>query len=88
MPNYLEIVRLHELAMSQRSISQMLGTSRNTVSKVIKIITVNQLSYYELAKWGPQKVDALFKQPKSTKQRQPYFTLPNYEQLTKELAKK
>lgn len=87
MPNYLEIVRLHELSLSQRSISQMLSTSRNTVSKVIKTVTAHQLSYHELSQWDYQKVEELFKQPKTTNQRQTHFIMPDYEQLAKELAK-
>lgn len=87
MPNYLEIVRLHELSVSQRSISQTLATSRNTVSKVIKTVSVQQLSYHELKQWDYQKVEELFTQPKEKEQRQTHFTMPDYEQLAKELAK-
>ena len=58
MPNYPEIVRLHESSASQRSISQMLGTNRNIVSKVIKLVTAHQSSYQELAKWETQKMEA------------------------------
>ncbi|OTO77374.1 MULTISPECIES: hypothetical protein [unclassified Enterococcus] len=87
MPNYLEIVRLHESSISQRSISQMLGTSRNTVSKVIKLVTAHQLSYQELVNWEPQKVEALFKSSKPANHRQEYFTMPDNERLAKELAK-
>lgn len=87
MPNYLEIVRLYELSMSQRSISQTLSTSRNTVSKVIKTVTTQQLSYHDLKQWEYQKVEELFKQSNGRKQRQTHFTMPDYEQLAKELSK-
>ncbi|MDT2429279.1 IS21 family transposase [Enterococcus avium] len=87
MPNYLEVVRLHELALSQRAISQTLSISRNTVSKILKVVSTHHLSYQELAQWEIQEIEALFKQPKTTTQRQPYFTMPDYQELAKELAK-
>lgn len=87
MPNYLEVVRLHELALSQRAISQTLSISRNTVSKIIKTVTTHHLSYQELVHWEIQEIETLFKQPKTATQRQPYFTMPDYKKLAKELAK-
>lgn len=87
MPNYLEIVRLHELSMSQRRISQQVGASRNTVSKVIKLVHKHQLSYHELAKRDKQQLEELFKPQSPKKPRHQHFTLPDYESLAKELAK-
>lgn len=45
MPNYIEIIRLHELSFSLRQISEMVGSSRNTVARVVKIAQAKQVPY-------------------------------------------
>ncbi|GEN92365.1 integrase [Tetragenococcus koreensis] len=88
MPNYLEILRLHELSVSMRQINQSVGSGRNTVSKVLRMAREKQLTYHELSQWEEQRVEEFFRS-KATKssQRQSHFVLPDYEQLAKELAK-
>lgn len=88
MPNYLEIIRLHELSFSMRKISQTVGSSRNTVSAVLKIAQEENLHYSELSQWDQGKIEDIFQTSKANEnRRQTHFTLPNYEQLSKELAK-
>lgn len=45
MPNYLEIIRLHELSFSQRKICETVGSGRTLVKRTIDTAKQNQLSY-------------------------------------------
>lgn len=88
MPKYVEILRLHELSISQRQISQMVKSSRNTVRKVLQIAKENQLSYTDCSHWERERLDEVFSGKKQkAKRRQNHFVLPDYESLSKELAK-
>lgn len=61
MPNHLEILRLHELSVSMRQISQSVGSGRNTVSKVLQMAREKQLTYHELSQWEEQRVEEFFR---------------------------
>lgn len=88
MPNYIEIIRLHELSFSLRQISEMVGSSRNTVARVVKIAQAKQVSYQELSTWEGKAMTALFSpKAESHNTRDVNYALPDYGQLAKELAR-
>ncbi|UUX35236.1 hypothetical protein [Fundicoccus culcitae] len=88
MPNYLEIIRLHELSFSQRNISKMCHSGRNTVARTVKIAKDKQLFYQELSTWENSQIDAVFS-PKKLKRKENSieYVLPDFEYLAKELVK-
>lgn len=87
MPNYLEIVRLNELAFSQRQISDMVGSGRPVIKRTIDTAKHHKLTYREVSGWDAGRMDAFFgpKQSKPT-QRDMHYTMPDYAALAKSLA--
>lgn len=86
MPNYLEIVRLHEAGFSLRQIAEIVASGRSTVTRTCKIVQEKGLLYEELAKWSLKELEELFK-PTQNKQLSSYYVMPDYELLAKELVK-
>ena len=88
MPNYVEMLRLHEAGFSLRQIAKLVSSGRNTVTRTIKIAKEKELSYEEVAQWPVEELEKMFK-PEKDKKDQPvsYYVMPDYKQLSKELAK-
>ena len=74
--NYLEIVRLNELAFSQRQISDMVGSGRPVIKRTIDTAKHHKLTYREVSGWDAGRMDAFFgpKQSKPT-QRDMHYRL-------------
>lgn len=87
MPNYIEIIRLYECSMSQRKISQAVGSSRNTVSRTIKIAKEKQLTYEMVRQWDSTQLQSLFSNAKNSKKESTLYEMPDFEALSKELVK-
>lgn len=88
MPNYLEMIRLHEASFSLRQISNLVGSSRNTVTRAVKLAQSRKLTYQELSTWEAQDIDAFFEKKKEVgSKRHPEYAMPDYEHLAKELAR-
>lgn len=88
MPNYVEMLRLYEAGFSLRQIAKLVSSGRNTVTRTVKIAQEKELSYEEVAQWSSNELKTMFQLDKN-KQDQPvsYYTIPDYKQLSKELAK-
>lgn len=88
MPNYVEMLRLHEAGFSLRQIAKLVSSGRNTVTRTVKIAQEKEMTYEEVAQWSSEELEKLFK-PDKDKKDQPasYYVMPDYKQLSKELAK-
>ncbi|MGH2097429.1 hypothetical protein ACRCJR_06005 [Aerococcus urinaeequi] len=88
MPNYVEMLRLYEAGFSLRQIAKLVSSGRNTVTRTVKIVQEKELSYEEVAQWSSNELKTMFQLDKN-KQDQPvsYHIIPDYKQLSKELAK-
>ena len=88
MPNYVEMLRLHEAGFSLRQIAKLVSSGRNTVTRTVNIAQEKELSYEEIAQWSSEELENMFK-PDKDKKDQPvsYYVMPDYKQLAKELAK-
>ena len=88
MPNYIEMLRLYEAGFSLRQIAKLVSSGRNTVTRTIKIAQEKELSYDEVAQWSRHELETMFQLDRNKKD-QPvsYYTMPDYKQLAKELAK-
>lgn len=87
MPNYVEIVRLHELNINQRQISRTVGSGRDTVRRIIKIANDQDLHYDQLIELNQTELENVFGSHKNTKERNTNVVIPDYPALAKELAK-
>ncbi len=88
MPNYIEMIRLHESGFSIRKIAKLVGSGRNTVTSAIRTAAKQQLSYQDLQLLDDQQVTHLFQmKKKSNLLSDNHYVMPNYEQLAKELVK-
>ena len=84
MTKYREIIRLHSLMISERTIAESCGVSRNTVSKVLKKCKELEISW----PLGTEMTDArleelLFPKTKTTANKR----LPDYDYIRKELLR-
>ena len=84
MTKYREIIRLQSLMISERTIAESCGVSRNTVSKVLKKAKELKISW----PLGPEMTDArlgelLFPKTKTTANKR----LPDYDYIRKELLR-
>ena len=88
MPNYVEMLRLHEAGFSLRQIADLVSSGRNTVTRTIKIAKEKELSYDEVVSWSIGELENMFKSDNDKKD-QPvsYYVMPDYKQLSKELVK-
>lgn len=87
MPNYYrQIARLKQKEVSNRLIAEALSISRNTVNKVVKQMLSTSLSFIEVEKLNDFELDKLFNTTSKSKREEDYV-LPDYELLTKELAR-
>ena len=88
MPNYVEMIRLHEAGFSLRQIAKLVSSGRNTVTRTVKIAQEKELLYEEVVQWSSEELEEMFKPDKDNKD-QPisYYVMPDYKQLSKELAK-
>lgn len=88
MPNYVEMLRLHEAGFSLRQIAKLVSSGRNTVTRTIKIAKEKELTYDEVVKWSMEDLLLAFKPQKDKDEPQTsYYVMPDYKQLSKELAK-
>lgn len=88
MPNYIEMLRLHEAGFSLRQIAKLVSASRNTVSRVVRIAKEKELSYEEIVQWPSEELEDVFKPKRlQTSQSASYYVMPDYAQLAKELVK-
>lgn len=87
MPNYLEIIRLNELSLSQRKISTMVGSGRPVIKRTIDTAAQHKLTYKELSTWEAARINEFFG-PKSSNQNQrdAMYVMPDYSALSKSLA--
>lgn len=89
MPNYLEIIRLHELSFSQRKICETVGSGRTLVKRTIDTAKQNQLSYQTLRSWDADRISEVFDVRKNQSKkivRDEVFTMPDYKELSKSLS--
>ena len=86
MPNYLEIVRLHEAGFSLRKIAKIVASGRSTVTRTVKIAQEKDLMYEVLSQWSFKEIEEMFSLPQ-TKQVSRYYVLPDFQQIAKELVK-
>ncbi|EGQ3464666.1 hypothetical protein IS844_000414 [Staphylococcus pseudintermedius] len=89
MPNYLEIIRLHELSFSQRKICESVGSGRTLVKRTIDTAKQNQLSYQILRDWDADRISEIFDVRKNQSKkiiRDEAFTMPDYKELSKSLS--
>ncbi len=64
MPNYVEMLRLHEAGFSLRQIAKLVSSGRNTVTRTIKIAKEKELTYDEVVKWSMEDLLLAFKPQK------------------------
>ncbi|MGX7394449.1 helix-turn-helix domain-containing protein [Carnobacterium mobile] len=84
MDKHKEILRYQNARLSQRQTAEVLGVSRNTVSKVIHAAKAIGLDWEKARSLTEQELEEkLF--PKS--QQETFQVMPDYEQLTQELRK-
>ncbi|MGO4940679.1 IS21 family transposase [Fundicoccus sp. Sow4_D5] len=86
MPNYLEMVRLHEAGFSLRQIAKIVGSGRSTVTRTVNIAQKKGLGYVGLSQWSVKEIEELFRVSQK-KQAITYHVMPNYEALSKDLVK-
>lgn len=86
MPNYLEMVRLHEAGFSLRQIAKIVGSGRSTVTRTVNIAQEKGLGYEGLSQWSVKEIEELFRVSQK-KQAITYHVMPNYEALSKDLVK-
>lgn len=87
MPNYLEMIRLYELSYSLRKISQVVGSSRQVVTKTVRLAQAKHLTYMELQKWPSQDLEELFGSSSTTRTRVSDDQMPDFDKLAKELVR-
>ena len=75
-----------ELKAKGVSVPEKTGYARNTVNKIVKQINEAGLTYDEVRNLSDQMLSEHFNDPASSRRNQDFF-LPNFELLTKELAK-
>ncbi|CVH75904.1 DNA replication protein DnaC [Clostridiales bacterium CHKCI006] len=81
-----EIAELKAKGVSNRGVAEKTGYARNTVNKIVKQINEAGLTYDEVRNLSDQILSKHFNDPVSSRRNQDFF-LPNFELLTKELAK-
>ena len=86
MPNYLEIVRMHEAGFSLRKIAKIVASGRSTVTRTVKIAQEKDLMYEVLSQWSFKEIEEMFSLPQ-TEQVSRYYVLPDFQQIAKELVK-
>ncbi len=88
VPNYVEMIRLHEAGFSQREIAKIVSSGRNTVARTIKIAQEQEVSYEAVSQWSIKEIDQVFSL-RLDKQDEPisYYVMPDFKTLSKELAK-
>ena len=84
MIDYREIMRLHGLGLSFRSISSSLGCSRNTVAEVVKLWEAHGLSWPVSDKLTNKDLEVLFYPGRGNSSGR---KVPDYEYIHSELAK-
>ena len=88
MPNYVEMIRLHEAGFSQREITKIVSSGRNTVARTIKIAQEKEVSYEEINLWSVKEIEKIFDVSIDKKdQSVSYYVKPDYKMLSKELVK-
>ena len=87
MPNFLEMIRLYELSYSLRKISQVVGSSRQIVTKTVRLAQAKHLTYQEIQKWPLQDLEELFGSSSTTRTRVSDYQMPDFEKLAKELVR-
>lgn len=87
MPQYLEIVRLSEHKVSQREISRTVGSGRDLIRRVLKIASEKNLNYATLSKLSSSELECIFTNKRDNRTRSVDIPMPDYAQLSKELAK-
>ena len=78
--------RIKSKGVSNRGVAEKTGYARNTVNKIVKQINEAGLTYDEVGNLSDQTLSKHFNNPVSSRRNQDFF-LPNFELLTKELAK-
>lgn len=89
MPNYSEIIRLHELLFSQRKICESVGAGRTLVKRTIDTAKHNQLSYQTLRGRDADRISKIFDVRKNQSKKiikDEVFTIPDYKELSKSLS--
>ena len=66
MPNYVEMIRLHEAGFSLRQIAKLVSSGRNTVTRTVKIAQEKELLYEEIVQWSSEELVSAFKPQKDT----------------------
>ena len=78
MPNYLEIVRMHEAGFSLRKIAKIVASGRSTVTRTVKIAQEKDLMYEVLSQWFFKEIEEMFSLPQ-TEQVSRYYVLPDFQ---------
>ena len=60
MPNYSEILRLHELGIGQQKIAQQVQSSRDTIRKVIETAVQQNISYGDILSKTDEEMTKIF----------------------------
>lgn len=84
--DYKNIARLKMKEVSNRKITDSLSISRNNVNRCIKIIEASNLNYAEILEMNDVELKKLFNKDPGSKKQETYV-VPDFEHLTKELAK-
>ena len=83
MVDYREIIRLHSLKFSNVGISNSIRCSRNTVSDVLKLAEMHELSWPIPEALTNENIEVLFYSERATREGR---KLPDFEYVHTELA--
>lgn len=88
MPNIREILRMHEAGLSQRKIARSVGSSRDTVSKVLKRAERKGIHYQDVSSISDDKLEEMLEFKTTNKNNiDQIYEMPDYDRLTKELKR-
>jgi len=83
--NYREIARLKRKEVSNRKIAEIIGLSRNTVNRIIRIMVEKQLGWSEIEGLSDSELNRIFEATGTLNQHA--YVIPDYAKLSKELAR-
>jgi transposase len=83
--NYREMARLKRKEVSNRRIAEIMGISRNTVNRIIRIMVEKQLGWGEIEGLSDHELNSIFDTTGTVNQ--PPYVIPDYAKLSKELAR-
>ena len=88
MIKYLKIIYLDETGASQRDIAKIVGSSRNTIRRILTIAKEKGLTHETLKNMDQTQLEELFSPSnKANIKAEQIYQMPDYEVLVKELSK-